>query len=723
MVLLLCCIAFCVGWEIIKPRLEYKVSDNTRSQLTVVEGDLVRQYQLLELSKPKPDQRQPKPRRRSNSVGSVSIEPVITEPPVDPLAEAYQLGHVQSRKTLKRTPVKLTSHLIRDPVTKTVSIIATENELEDTIQKSSEPNQNAKMHRTPSTQQNQSSGAADSRPVDDGLQAGYSGGQYPGQSADTRPPVLVTTNVTLEPTLVRQEGYVAPPTGRPQSPHDRSSEHSVHNSEGHHSENDSDVHAPPIDQQVVKLNLDDLLKMFRTKQEPTLQSIVQPIVQVQSSLAKPINPRDIPSFSGQSHEDVDDWIQLYSRAGEYYGWTDADFSRHLLLALSKSALEWHAELTRNGALPWPIVKLKMLEHYAKTRIDLDIMGDNERLSFNKDPNVYIDHTLRILRRRNLNASEESKVDALFSGLSDTMKPFFVRDYPKTVETFTNRLKDAIRELAYYRKGLGLPTSMPVTVLPAMVPAVTRGFDPFASASIENQYLLTNPRNQTALVSAYATMSSEKEATQASKSVEKLQVEVANLREQFEQQAKVMVRANEPKPQEVQPFGRTETGEPICYGCGRTGHIKRYCRSSNNQNRGFGGRGRGGRGGQRGGNWNNRNNNRGGYGGSNSSNCQDPDGGGFNAFRAFNINRGGYPNYNQPSPNFQQPNRLVVTQSLPVMPSQLALTGAVNKTQAPQAQTRAPMYFSAPVQEEPQDPRVVTWSESNHEFAEATNHLN
>ena len=52
--------------------------------------------------------------------------------------------------------------------------------------------------------------------------------------------------------------------------------------------------------------------------------IAQLIAGLDGARKKRVNPRDIPNFGGQPHEDADDWLIRYERFTDYYGMNDDD---------------------------------------------------------------------------------------------------------------------------------------------------------------------------------------------------------------------------------------------------------------------------------------------------------------------------------------------------------------------------------------------------------------
>lgn len=72
----------------------------------------------------------------------------------------------------------------------------------------------------------------------------------------------------------------------------------------------------------------------------------------------------------------------------------------------------------------------------------------------EDPLSYVFHVLNYVSSTNPATSESDKVNRLFDGLPTSLKSAFVRDPPKTVQEFTDRLKDtAVKPLTPKRRYL------------------------------------------------------------------------------------------------------------------------------------------------------------------------------------------------------------------------------------------------------------------------------
>lgn len=91
----------------------------------------------------------------------------------------------------------------------------------------------------------------------------------------------------------------------------------------------------------------------------------------------------------------------------------------------------------------------------------------------EDPLSYVFHVISYLQATNPAASEADEVTRLSGGLPTNLKSSFVRDTLKTVQEFTNRLRDVARESAYAQKALlqGIISPSVVTAL-TTTPAVT-----------------------------------------------------------------------------------------------------------------------------------------------------------------------------------------------------------------------------------------------------------
>lgn len=326
---------------------------------------------------------------------------------------------------------------------------------------------------------------------------------------------------------------------------------------------------------------------------------------LKASTSKNVPLRDLPTFSGQSHEDANDFLLKLERCGVAYGWTDAEYLKYMSLTMEKSALRWFD--ANKTVQTFSEMKKKFLETFGRSQVDYDLLGESGKMAINEDPLAYIFHVLRYVKAISPNATEPEQVNKLFEGLPPHLKACFVRDRPTTVELFTERLKDVAREYAYKQKALfqenllnPYALSNPYgTVTPSLFPygnnfTLSNPYGAVTSSSLpsgSNYKLSYQPVVTPAFANVPASGSSNNSAREQS-SESALRNQVDNLTNQLQ----TLMQNQGPTPPRnpnIEQTGsnvnssRTPDGRPICFTCRRVGHVQRFCRFRNTGNRGRG----------------------------------------------------------------------------------------------------------------------------------------
>jgi hypothetical protein len=125
---------------------------------------------------------------------------------------------------------------------------------------------------------------------------------------------------------------------------------------------------------------------------------------------KTVNSRDLPTFSGQLHEDCEEFLLKFEACAQAHNWDDDDTKRHFVLACQKNALKWY---DTHKLLIWPALRDSFRETFGKSKVDFDIAGETGRMLVSEDPISYIYRILSYVKSTNPNATQEDKVARLF----------------------------------------------------------------------------------------------------------------------------------------------------------------------------------------------------------------------------------------------------------------------------------------------------------------------
>jgi hypothetical protein len=274
---------------------------------------------------------------------------------------------------------------------------------------------------------------------------------------------------------------------------------------------------------------------------------------------KHIATKDLPRFSGTSYEDVSEYLLKLNRYGKLYEWTDKEFLKSLELSLDHAAMNWH-ETTKSSVYTWKEMQDELRKVFGKNDIDYEIQNMDNKMKLNENPVSYVMTRLRRLNETDPTATEESIVKNLFQWLPADMKAGFVRDQPKTVDGFMERLKDIDRENAFKRQaqeGTG-KNAATVTSTAAKPSEKTTGYAVMTGTSEMEKALQAITQQLDRLSKQVETDSPPYRGTTVNRS-----------RQPFRQN------------------NRAADGQPLCNYCGKPGHIYKVCRARLNPPNSYG----------------------------------------------------------------------------------------------------------------------------------------
>ena len=330
-----------------------------------------------------------------------------------------------------------------------------------------------------------------------------------------------------------------------------------------------------------------------------LAAMLAKVTKIKNEEPRTLHIKDLPTFSGQGHEDAENFLLKFERIGKVYSWKDTDYVRHMFLALEKNALKWH---DANKALTdWADLKKAFLQTFGKSRIDIDLQGPSKLMRATTDPLGYVFDILEQLRATNPSANDTAKVDALFVNLPSNLKSSFIRDPPKTTQEFTERLRDVVREFQYNEKALMENTSSSLlATLSGPIPTSRSAFSfteaPYYKQSYKEPYYTSRyepryesryePRYETRYEPLYASYASipQPEPVRETERELRLENKVRRLSNQVARMetSRPPLRSTTYSPTSTFPSARlnsrTTDGRPICHACGKPGHLIRDCRT-------------------------------------------------------------------------------------------------------------------------------------------------
>lgn len=167
--------------------------------------------------------------------------------------------------------------------------------------------------------------------------------------------------------------------------------------------------------------------------------------------------KDIPTFSGQRGEVVENFIFEYEKAARDYSWSNEERFCFLSFAFVKAAALWYWEEMKT-CKSYDDVKKMLIKEFGYDYYAIRSQGKEE--VFDRENYLqYVYATVQRIMLSQPDCSEEQKLRALFDGLPKNFKQRFHRDRPSTVEDFRRWLRKTIEEEEYDSPGQDLAVAI------------------------------------------------------------------------------------------------------------------------------------------------------------------------------------------------------------------------------------------------------------------------
>lgn len=298
-------------------------------------------------------------------------------------------------------------------------------------------------------------------------------------------------------------------------------------------------------------------------------------------------PRDPGTFSGTDNTDVEDWLQLYERVSTSNHWNQTAMLANLIFYLAGTARVWF-QTHEEELTTWDICKQKLTDLFGKpvgrqraAQKDLASRAQTCTESYL----TYIQDVLALCRKVDPRMSEADKVAHVIKGIADDAFHLLVFKNSSTVQAI-------ITECRRFEEAKSRRIAHPFPRLPNT--AATSTCEDLRSLPTPNRSddIVHIIRREIEAASPIPTPTLGSDNCQSTVSLIQTVVrqELANAgltnvcsinRPDYASSTSVMRPRNVNTPPRYRNPAewRTPDDKPICFTCGRIGHISRHCRSS------------------------------------------------------------------------------------------------------------------------------------------------
>lgn len=294
-------------------------------------------------------------------------------------------------------------------------------------------------------------------------------------------------------------------------------------------------------------------------------------------------PRNPCIFSGDGDQDVSRWLKDFQRIAVYNHWDDQMCLANVIFYLAGTARQWF-DNNEDSFTNWTTLQNALENTFCRTD---DIKSQAERLLLTRAQKIgevaesYIQDVLALCRKVNPSMSEDEKVAHLLKGISEDLYQILVAQNYQTVDDFVKRCRQ-IESLR--RKRITRPRFQRLPNVSTMSAEADIGdIRSMIRIIVQEEIKKILPE-----VSCCTNNECESPTDVASVVREEIMEALAPLtgpkgpiitpRRSVPNGSRPRREArNSVVPQRKTDVWRTTDNVPLCYHCGRPGHVLRYCR--------------------------------------------------------------------------------------------------------------------------------------------------
>ncbi|UYV79514.1 hypothetical protein LAZ67_17002951, partial [Cordylochernes scorpioides] len=289
-------------------------------------------------------------------------------------------------------------------------------------------------------------------------------------------------------------------------------------------------------------------------------------------------PRNPPTFSGESAQDPQKWIKMFERVAKYNRWDETQSLANVVFYLEGTAAQWF-DNNEDIIDSWTQFKTNLCEVFGKKELTrrAEMTLKTRAQKPGETTESYIQEILSLCSRVNPEMEEEEKVGHLMKGIAEDFYQALIVKDPTTVDElvkFCRQLENMgqrrIKRTRYER-------------LPNVTP-ISSDFEEDLALKIRRivQEELQKIMPKMTEVEPFGTSDVNSLEAIVKKEVQQVLAPITRRNIQSQRRRTFVPRFR--REDDYTPYAprtsdqwRTVDNQPICFHCGKPGHVLRYCR--------------------------------------------------------------------------------------------------------------------------------------------------
>lgn len=289
-------------------------------------------------------------------------------------------------------------------------------------------------------------------------------------------------------------------------------------------------------------------------------------------------------FQGEAGQDPTRWLKEYDRVSKYNKWDDMFCLANVYFFLDGTARQWY-ENNEDQIPSWNDFKSELTKTFGDSKQTKIRAGEELKVRVQKlgeSTQSYIQSVLRLCQEVNPDMPEEEKISHFMKGISEDIYQFILTKQPATTKDFIKwcQYSEEMKQKRVGRKKFDrLPNVVPLSAideemdLASLIRKIVREeIRRVMAPSVER------PDEQLQSIEAIV----REEVEEALSPISKAPTPWTGVRSQPRRQrpyptvSKIQRPPFTSQPRRTDQW-RTTDNRPVCFHCGRPGHVVRYCR--------------------------------------------------------------------------------------------------------------------------------------------------